>query len=360
MAAVEAVLKRCDPALLDLGSDRELDCTEAAQMVLHLTDSRRVNKVMWRQLFIWDSMMSLLEGLESYRQLTSQKCPPQPGNEARSRWKALKVESRAADEETEALLAALQDRIQQIHDRRQTLTQLAERLAAKAQQHQQLQESLHNTQNALRSCDQQLKRLEAESEAALARLTDKRRLRDRLQDAAVAVQGGVLADLLTLGQSEITLQLRPHPSSHLSTSQLQPLKLRVAWNHDDRFTLQADEGTCVLLEEQVCGRWEELSAALLEVTQYYAGEAELLCEIQALRSSFPIDWRPAQRRLVYLKTASLVCHLEVGEGYPSRGRPRLLSVQRDGRPVDTSELKTPNSEASLTEWLVFLCSTELI
>lgn len=57
--------------------------------------------------------------------------------------------------------------------------------------------------------------------------------------------------------------------------------------------------------------------------------------------SFAIDWRPAQRLLLYLKSAALVCHLRVEEGYPSTGRARLLSVQRDGRAVDTSGLQVP-------------------
>lgn len=57
--------------------------------------------------------------------------------------------------------------------------------------------------------------------------------------------------------------------------------------------------------------------------------------------SFAIDWRPAQRRLLYLKSAALVCHLEVEEGYPSSGPARLVSVQRNGQAVNTSGLKVP-------------------
>lgn len=62
-----------------------------------------------------------------------------------------------------------------------------------------------------------------------------------------------------------------------------------------------------------------------------------------LSFSFAIDWHPAQRLLVYLKTASLVCQLEVEEGYPRVGRARLLSVRRDGQHVDTSGLKVTGS-----------------
>lgn len=60
--------------------------------------------------------------------------------------------------------------------------------------------------------------------------------------------------------------------------------------------------------------------------------------------SFAIDWRPAQRLLVYLKSTALVCHLEVEEGYPNAGQVQLLSVHSDERPVDTSALKVPEPQ----------------
>lgn len=59
--------------------------------------------------------------------------------------------------------------------------------------------------------------------------------------------------------------------------------------------------------------------------------------------SFAIDWRPAQRMLVYLKSASLVCSLEVEEGYPSKGRARLGSIRREAQLIDTSVLQVPFS-----------------
>ncbi|TDH03567.1 hypothetical protein EPR50_G00164890 [Perca flavescens] len=120
------------------------------------------------------------------------------------------------------------------------------------------------------------------------------------------------------------------------------------------------EGPAGLVEDGVSGRRSALSAALLEVMQCYVGQSELLSEIQRLRSSFAIDWRPSQRVLVYLKSALLVCELEVDEGYPSRGASRLLSVRRDGQPLDTSGLKPYKSVLSLTDWLVFLSSSPLI
>ncbi|XP_044037161.1 uncharacterized protein si:dkey-225f5.4 [Siniperca chuatsi] len=167
-------------------------------------------------------------------------------------------------------------------------------------------------------------------------------------------------NLLSFNQSELCVELRPRPASNQSSNELEPLKLSVTWSHDDRFRLQVNEGTAGLAEDCMSGRRAELSAALQDVMQCYMGQFELLSEIQGLRSSFAIDWRPAQRLLVYLKSASLVCHLQVEEGYPGSGRARLLSVRRDGRAVDTSALKPHKAVLSLTDWLVFLCSSPLI
>ncbi|KAM4530073.1 uncharacterized protein PAE49_022732 isoform 2-T2 [Odontesthes bonariensis] len=355
----DPVLRRCDPVLLQPSGDPEPDSAEAAGTVLLLKDSRRVQAVLWRQLFVLESMMSLLEGLESAQQLMTQSCPPQPEGGARGRWKVLKAENRLEEEKTVELLSCLQDRVQQIQDRRHRLTQLVQHLH-REQQRGTLQASLLKAQNALRSSDHMLTQLKAESDAAFGQLIGWQRLRDELQQHAAATQDVLQIKLLTLNQSELSVELRPRPSSSLMSNELEPLRLTVTWSHDDRFTLQVGEGMADLVEGCVTGRRTELSAALLEVMQRYMGQAELLTEIQMLRSRFAIDWRPAERRLIYLKSAALVCQLEVEEGYPGGGRARLLSVRRDGRPVDTSELKPHQSDLNLTEWLVLLCSSSLL
>ncbi|KAF0033133.1 hypothetical protein F2P81_015423 [Scophthalmus maximus] len=214
------------------------------------------------------------------------------------------------------------------------------------QQCEQLEESLLKAHNALQSYDRHLNQLRAESEAALSQLISWQQLRDELQVHVSVAQNTMQINLLSFSQSELCVELRPRPSSHLSSNELEPLKLSVNWSLDDRFTLQVSEGTVGLEEDSLFGRRSELSAALLEVMQCYMGQAELLSEVQALRSSFAIDWRPAQRLLVYLKSALLVCHLEVEDGYPGNGGARLLSVRRDGQTVDTSGLKILNQIVS--------------
>lgn len=54
---------------------------------------------------------------------------------------------------------------------------------------------------------------------------------------------------------------------------------------------------------------------------------------------FAIDWCPAKRLLIFLKSATTVCHLELDEGYPSAGRARLLCVRKDGNLLDLTDLQ---------------------
>ncbi|KAF7227397.1 uncharacterized protein si:dkey-225f5.4 [Nothobranchius furzeri] len=355
-----AVRSTGDSVLLEPCGDSDPDLEEAAGMVLFLSDSRRVQKVLWRQLFVLDSMMSLLEGLECVQQLMAQPCPSLPEGVARRRWKALKGEDRSELEETEMLLRCLQDQAHNIHDRKQKLAHLVQQLHGRKQQCEQHETLLHKAQKALLSCDQQLKQLKKEAGAVISQLITWQSLRDELQGCVAAMLDFMQINLLAFNQSELSVEIRPRLCSILSSNKLESLKLSVTWDHADQFRLQVDEGTVGLVEGCLSGRWAEFSTTLLEVIQCYVCQAELLSEVQALRSSFAIDWRPSQRLLVYLKTSSLVCHLKVEEGYPHSGRAQLLSVRRDGQPVDTSELKPRKADLSLTEWLVFLCSSPLI
>ncbi|XP_069021372.1 uncharacterized protein [Embiotoca jacksoni] len=261
-------------------------------------------------------------------------------------------------DETETLLRSLQDKIQQIHERRDKLTHLVQHLHSKKQHHQKLEKSLHQARIALRSYDHQLAQLRVESGTVFGQLIGWERFRNEL--LLLITENIIHVRLLAISQSELIVELRPWFSSDPASYELQSLKLSVNLSDDERFTLEVKEVPAVLLEDWMKGRRAELSCDLQEVLKCYVAQAWLLSEIQVLRSSFAIDWRSDQRQLIYLKTASLVCHLEVEEGYPSTGRVRLLSVRRDGQHVNMSGLKPPPSVYSLTSWLVFLCSSPLI
>ncbi|CAB1341599.1 unnamed protein product [Coregonus sp. 'balchen'] len=348
--AVQALFERCDHVHLDLydGAEHQ-EGGEAELMVPYLTESRSIQKMMGRQLFVLDDMMQLLEKLESTDQLLNEPCPPNPGNKAHRRWKALKSEYKEGVQEVETLISTLQDRMDKLHHKRNRLTHLVTALEKKKDLSLQMGEALQRAHNALRVCEGQLAQLRAETDAALDRLADWQHLREALQGYVEETQGVMQCRLLSVGSSELCVELRPHScGSSSSSGQLEPLRLTVY------------QGTAGLLEESIKGRLSHLSAALLEVMQCYISQGEMLTEIQALHSRFAIDWRPGQRLLVFLKTASRVCNLGVEEGYPSKGTATLISVRRDGELVDNAVLQPPQKTPSLTEWLEFLSSSPYI
>lgn len=60
----------------------------------------------------------------------------------------------------------------------------------------------------------------------------------RLQQQLSVLQEVLQFCLLSVNQSEPSLELRPRPPCSDHTSELEPLRLWVTWSHGDRFQLQ--------------------------------------------------------------------------------------------------------------------------
>ncbi|KAJ7992228.1 hypothetical protein DPEC_G00276340 [Dallia pectoralis] len=352
-------LERYDPEHLDLYDGEEYqEAGEAELMVPYLTASCSKQKMLGRQLFVLDEMMRLLETLDSPDRLLNEPCPPNPSNEAHVCWKELKNEYKEGVQQVETLISDLQDRVDQLGHKRDRLKHLIAVLENKKELSLQLGESLRTAHNALRECEGQLAKLRAEADVTLGRFAGWQNFRDTLQGHLEETQGVMQYTLLSLGPSELRLELRPRFCD--PSDQLEPLRLTVSWTPGDHFVLQLYQGTAGLLEETVRGRLTDLRVALLEIMQSYVGQGAMLAEIQALHSRFAIDWRPGQRLLVFLKTASVVCNLCVEEGYPSTGAATLISVRRDGELVDSAALQPAQKTPSLTDWLEFLFTSPQI
>ncbi|CAL1589117.1 unnamed protein product [Knipowitschia caucasica] len=354
--SVRLVLQTCDPQLLDLGDSDVTDFSapvEASNMLLFLTDSRRMQKVLWKQLFVLDSVMSLIEDLKSGSQLLQVPCP-KPADGAHGRWKDLKLQYRTSLEETEELLRTQLQKVEEIKEKREKINQLLLRIQQQSAQRETLQSSLLFSHEALRHSEAQLQEVMAKAEVTASHMVDWERIRDDLQVEVSLVQDLMEMTLLSLSPSELLLEIRPGSGRG---HDLEPLKVSVKWDPDDTFSLQVSEEVSGLMHVSSSS---DLRLVLQEVLQQYSREAQLLTEIQVLRSSFAIDWRPSQRRLVFLKSATVVCELEVEEEYPSRGGVRLLSVQRDGTTQDTGTLQNQEEKLSLTQWLLLLSSSSQV
>ncbi|XP_076123220.1 uncharacterized protein LOC143103291 isoform X1 [Alosa pseudoharengus] len=367
MEVAPVLLERSDPSKLFCEVADPQERGETEMMVSYLMGCRQKQKLMCQQLCMLDNMMELLAELKSPVCFLNGPSPKATESEARKRWKALKKEYQDGLLEVETLISSLQERSDQLQERRDRLETLVLTLEQKKEECQaverirkkknqsvekhvslQLDESLLSAQQALHSCDRQLRQLKMENDALQSRLDKCTELREQLWSCLEATQGLTQYRVTCVSPSEMRVELRP------VCEKLEPLKLSVTLNHQQHFHLQVFQGTAGLLEETVKGPVEQLSAALLEVMHHYVSQGAMLTEVQALHSRFAIDWRPAQRLLVFLKTASVVCHLEVGEGYPSGGSATLLAVRKDAHDLDITTLQPPSQNPSLTEWLEYL------
>ncbi|TRY64438.1 hypothetical protein DNTS_017130 [Danionella cerebrum] len=369
---VEALLERTEPSFLKSCNTTDLQETgEGEIMVPYLMDCRRKQKQAFNQLCVADDMIQLLAGLESVDQLLKEPCPPKPGNEARSAWKALKAEYKEKVQEVEELIGDLQTRMEQLQQKRNKLENLLvtlhikkeeckekERITAKRNQRTEkqivfeLEESIQAAQNTMSMCDMQLAKLDNEVEKLQTRVSDWRLLRDGLQTLVTGTVKKSQFSLLSSSPSKLSFELLPHAAEKA----LEPLHVSATITSADEYHLQVFQGTAGLIEEVMNGPLRELSTTLVQLIEKYLSQGEMLSEIQALHYRFAIDWCPAKKHLIFLKSASTVCHLRVEEGYPSHGQALLLSVKKDGCALDITNLQPPVPQPALKDWLEFLSS----
>ncbi|XP_023252745.1 NACHT, LRR and PYD domains-containing protein 12-like [Seriola lalandi dorsalis] len=249
MAEVRAVLQRCDLDLLDPHGDSEQpDSAEAARMVVYLTDSRRVQKVLWRQLFVLDSMMSLLEGLESAQQLMTQPCPPQPGTHSTHITLRLRIVliGKVGAGKTAVMNNILRISAERGDDEATSGSRICPNSYTDKCQKEQVKIGGRNVvvvdTPGLCQSGKEDKQVMEEIKKSFSNVNPGPHV-ILLQVYVSAAQGVMQINLLSINQSQLCVELRPRLSSDLSSYELELLKLSVTWSRDDHFRLQ-DEASC--------------------------------------------------------------------------------------------------------------------
>ncbi|KAJ8251683.1 hypothetical protein GJAV_G00223990 [Gymnothorax javanicus] len=345
----------------------------AAVIVSYLTDSRKRLKVTQQQLCMLDLMLQFLENVQP-TDLLDGSPDSDTDADARVRLAALKSAYAEGVERAEGLIAALLDRLEQAGRKKEELEHLLCVLGKKKEELeekqkmkekedlkeerlnslklQKLEDSLLNSQRALQASERRIAELMAQTDAHLDSLDSWTLLWDGRQQSLEATLGPTGYKLLWLGPQELSLELIPQVHRPDLTS-LKPLSLSLTWTSDGFFNIQSQDAAGSL-DVASQGPLSQVSVSLQEITQQYLSQGEMLAEIQDIHSRFAIDWRPDQRLLVFLKSASVVCHLCVAEGYPSRGCVSLVSVRGEKGPVNIDSVEPPQANPSLTDWLEFL------
>ncbi|XP_018611775.1 uncharacterized protein si:dkey-225f5.4 [Scleropages formosus] len=383
VAVLQQWCERAQKAVLGVEEGQEVVEAEppASVMVPYLVNSRQKLKLMCRQQCVLDYILQLLETLESPDELLNNPCPQDIDETGHAKWKALKNEYREGVRRVQDSIVMLQEKMEQANKKKEMTSQLLtdlERKKAESKEKERLKQKMDKKaerqanaklqelesaeeacQRTLQLMEQKITCLRAQMDSCLAQLDSWMVQRDDLQGSVQATLGLTGYRLRWVGEEELCVELRPQVCQP-SLGDLDPLFLSLTWSADGIFHIKASKGPVDLVPEPLHGPLSQVSTALLEVMQSYLSQSKMLAEIQNLHSRFAIDWRPTQQELVFLKSSSVVCHLHVEAGYPSKGRVSLLSVRGEKGPISISSVQPPHENASLTEWLEYLSSSSQV
>ncbi|XP_058859203.1 uncharacterized protein si:dkey-225f5.4 isoform X1 [Acipenser ruthenus] len=372
MFSAGSLLERCDGAAVSPHSVP--DKHDKIEVLLgYFVESCRKNQLLCRQLHVLDSLLSVLETMDP------QNLDPDPQDfragekEMHGVWKGLKRQFQEERQQNEALIAVALEKGRRLQEARGALEELLHKLELKKakfeenqqsqmakqqqdkdraqcflQRREELEAALEQGRRNLQRCDENILQLKQEVQDMQKQFGQGTRELDRTLELFRELQG---VGILSLSEEGITVQLR-------AASHTEPLHVSLHWRGDETLHVQmssAGAGLCeaMLLREPL----GDVKSVILEALHCYSSQASLLSDIQGLQGRFAIDWHAADRRLLFLKSASVVCTLAVEEGFPSRGQVQLVSVQGKAQPVHAASLRPPQPNPSLLDWLEFLDSS---
>ncbi|XP_069503612.1 ZW10 interactor isoform X2 [Ambystoma mexicanum] len=286
-------------------------------------------------------------------------------NAMKKQWKFLKEEYLEQVEKIELSILQLLDKLEQLRSKKGRLEEVLQLYQDKVEeiktfQQQQVEENVklagcvEEGRQRVQMCEKQIQRLQTELQRHQARgemwMENLKKDSDLLQ----LVEGLCGIRLVLVDEQQMIVDVQD-PCSGLGHSEGKPLGMTLHWTNDETFQILTDSAFVipadVLLEEQNTAA----KMAILEIQNAYRSQARLLQELEEMKSKFPIDWRPKERKLLYLK-GSTVCVLLIEPGYPSSGRIQLLALQGYKGSMDICLLKPPYASPTLCNWLVYLAS----
>ncbi|XP_041122732.1 uncharacterized protein si:dkey-225f5.4 [Polyodon spathula] len=366
--SVRILLELCDSAAVSLHTVP--DKHDKVEVLLgYFVDSCRKNKLLCRQLHVLDSLLSVLETMDPQNLDQDPQDFRASEKEMHEMWKGLKCQFQEERLQNEAQIAVALEKGRQLQEARRALEELLHKLELKKakfeenqqsqiakqqqdkdrvqyflQRREELEAAVEQGRRNLQRCEESVLQLAQEVQDMQRQVVqDTRELNRTLELQGVRI--------LSLSEDGITVQL-------LTSSHTEPLHMSLHWRGDETLHVQmssAGAGLCeaMLLREPL----EDMKSVILEALHCYSSQASLLSDIQRLQGRFAIDWQAADRRLLFLKSSSVVCTLSLGEWFPSRWQIQLVSVQGRAQPVDPASLRPPQLNPSLQDWLEFLSSS---
>ncbi|XP_073496520.1 outer kinetochore KNL1 complex subunit ZWINT isoform X2 [Phyllobates terribilis] len=321
----------------------------AKVLVDYSMERRRKQKMLCSQLQVLRFLLELLqeEDTANWEEMSPELLNKEV-EEVKKKWKSLRSEYQEKVNEVEELIPQLLEKIQLIQERKTQLEEAMERYQAQAKERlQHLQEVFQEQQLVVQKCQVQMEQLKDEVQT-LEQSVD-RWIRTVNRDSKLA---GLLSmhgvSLLAVGENELLLDLHI-----IGKTEMPPLRVNLHLSSEGEFQLAPEDAKLTLPPELQRGATSHIVPIILELQCWYRSHARLLKELKELHERFAIEWRPAERQLLFLHR-NKQHRLAIGAGYPVSGGVWLLSVTGAG-PCDTADkLKPPVENPSLSDWLEYL------
>ncbi|XP_078080312.1 uncharacterized protein LOC144500767 isoform X2 [Mustelus asterias] len=355
------LLKEAEAAKIIHEEDESIS-EEGPAVVQHAIGFRRNQKMMFRQLKTCALFLDMVKNsdVREIKEHTQQQDLQKKLYETRQKWKSLKAECRAQDEELQNVSAilwkfqaletkqqALRDAIQLYEAKKLQLEEALQQKKLQLHEERKLTLAMEKNQieRAIEECSLCISKCHTsiqQAEQAIQLLTKDSGCSDSIRPSdfltlsqlheTVKSQSG--ATILALSENQMTLQF--DPQALIPLTQLAPLVLTVIWT-DGRVKLESNCGFLDLSEMESV----DLPNVTAEIWKRYMSQAELWGEIQHLQNRFAIDWLEEERKLKFLQliagsSSNVVCTLYIEHGYPSNGEVKLSSIQENNKPINTT------------------------
>ncbi|XP_078520261.1 outer kinetochore KNL1 complex subunit ZWINT [Lissotriton helveticus] len=350
--------------------DPDMELPAKVLIEYSMTELRKL-KILAQQLQVVKFLLDFVADADSvpWAENSTLEATRKEMNQVKEQWKALKEEYLEEVEKIEAAIPQLLGKLEQLKTKKSLLEEALHQYQQKAAAMEILrqQQRVENTRLAgcvdeshqrIRLCEEMIQRVQIELQQRQLRgemwMENFKRDSDLLQ----LLEGLSGIRLVSVGEQDIVLDVQD-PGAVQQEHPLKPLRMTLRWTKDEKLQVQTDSTFVTpadaMLEEHVL----DVKMAVLEMQNTYRSQARLLQELDGLQDKFPVDWRPKERKLLYLK-GSVVCVLFIDPGYPTSGGIQLLSLQGYTGSVDVQLLKPPQASPTLCNWLVYLSSNSEI
>ncbi|XP_074873628.1 outer kinetochore KNL1 complex subunit ZWINT [Carettochelys insculpta] len=371
------LLAQLDEMLAFEGQTREeLEAELPAKVLVeHAVATRKKQKLMCSQLQVVSFLQEFLDQMDPapFDQKTTEAAIRSEMVQAKQQWKELKAGYQQRVEAIKGSVPCVLAQLEKGQHLAQRLTEALERYEA---QRHQAEKAAKDTRERLQKEQEQLEKQVAELQSRVGAQCQKlHQLQGELQKQECVATAwrekverkSALCQLLETLQGvrlvsasgdKVELELTPGPQLLVPDSQLQTpgpqlLRLTLCWAEDGSIRVQSHNP--LFPSPMPC---TDVQGTILEMQHSYSQLAQLLAEIQALQTRFPIDWHPQERQLRFLQPVA-IWTLAVEPEYPAGGSVRLLSVEGQQGPRDPAAWRPPQESPSLRDWLEYLSTLDI-